>query len=457
MPKFPLSSALVVLAAGLLFSCKKTDLPANNLSPASPGAAPVSANYRDTAAAIAREVYLWNEQIPGSFNGNSFNDINSMMTSLRQYSTESGFAGPVDRWSFAVPRSEWDNVSSGTSTGDFGLSVFFRSSSDLRVKHVERESPAGRAGVRRGWRVLRINGSDNISTSNTDFVVQNVFQSSNTTFTFVRPDNSQVTLNLAAAPYREHPIIKDTVLQEGGRKIGYFALNAFMGDSLEVAVGIRNSFVRFAAAGINDLVVDLRYNGGGYVYMQEALANYIAPASANGGVMMKQQFNARMSAYNETTNFHKAGAVNLPRVFFIVSKSTASASELLINNLRPYMETILVGPSATHGKPVGFFPIPVQEWYVFPVSFKTVNRDGQGNYYNGISTQATVADGLDKDWGDPNEASLGAAIHYAVNGTFARAGRSSEVSAAQDPAVTSGNARLDRPVVRGTIDTRGLR
>ncbi|RYY59637.1 MAG: hypothetical protein EOO12_16035, partial [Chitinophagaceae bacterium] len=434
---------------------KKTDLVANNFT-SNGSAAPVTATYRDTAVAYAREIYLWNDQIPTSFSGASYSDINALMTGLRQYSQESGFSGPVDKWSFAVPKAEWDHVSGGTATGDFGLSVFFRSASDLRVKHVEVESPAGLAGVRRGWRVVKINGSSNISTANTDYVVQNVFQSVNTTFTFAKPDNSQVTLSLNASTYREHPIIKDTVLQEGGRKIGYFAFNSFMGDSLTVLGGFRTAFSRFVSAGVNDLVVDLRYNGGGYVYMQEALANYIAPMSANGSVMMKQQFNARNSAYNETTNFHKLGALNLPRVIFIVSKSTASASELLINNLKPYMETVLVGPSATHGKPVGFFPIPVQDWYIFPVSFRTVNRNGEGNYFNGLPVNATIADGLDKDWGDPAEASLSAAISYAVNGTFRVAGRSSDAPSA-DGSLNAVNSRLERPGIRGTFDTRGLR
>jgi carboxyl-terminal processing protease len=453
---FPIALAL---ATGVLFSCKKADVSA--LVPEAPipqaPAAPVSANYKDTAAAYSRDIYLWNTNVPASFTGSSFADLPAMMTALRQYSTEPGFSGPVDKWSFAITRNEWDGVSTGTATGDFGMGVFFRSANDLRVKHVEPESPAGRAGIRRGWQILKINGSGNFSTSNTDPVVQAVFNASSSQFTFVKPDNSQVTLNLNAGTYHEHAIIKDTVLQQGGKRIGYFAFNSFMGDSTEVANGFRNAFSRFAGAGINDLVVDLRYNGGGYVYMSEALANYIAPASANGGLMMKQQFNSQNSQYNENTNFSKLGSLNLPRVIFIVSKSTASASELLINNLRPWMDVVLVGPTATHGKPVGFFPIPVQDWYIFPVSFKTVNKNGEGSYYNGLSVNAAIPDGLDKDWGDPAEACLQAAINYSVNGLFSVAGRSTELRNATDSRVLQSNERLDIPGFKGAVDNRGLR
>jgi carboxyl-terminal processing protease len=452
--------AVLVLVAGAFHSCRKTDMiaPANAEAPSSGSpAAPVSASFKDTAAAYARDIYLWNDQIPATFNGGSFTDLTALMNGLRQYSAEPGFSGPVDKWSFAVTRNEWNGVSEGTVTGDYGMGVFFRSATDLRVKHVEPESAAGRAGIRRGWRILKINGSESFSSSNTAPVVQAVFQSNSAQFTFVRPDNSQVTLDLTAGGYHAHPIIKDTVLQQGSKRIGYFAFNAFMGDSSEVAGGFRDAFSRFAGAGINDLVVDLRYNGGGYVYMAEALANYIAPASVGGGLMMKQLFNSRNSRYNEDTYFHKQGSLSLPRVIFIVSKSTASASELLINNLRPWMDVVLVGPTATHGKPVGFFPIPVQDWYIFPVSFKTVNKNGEGSYYNGLSTNAAVPDGLDKDWGDPAEACLQAAISYSVNGSFQVAGRSTELRTSTGVQVLRSNDILDQEGFKGTVDERGLR
>ncbi|RYZ22042.1 MAG: hypothetical protein EOO16_10720 [Chitinophagaceae bacterium] len=452
---------VALLLAAAAPACKKADLeaPASSLSPASPSApaAPVTASFRDTAVAYSRDIYLWNTQIPASFSGSSFTDLSAMMTSLRQYSTEPGFSGPVDKWSFAVTRAEWDGTSAGNATGDFGMSVFFRTATDLRVKHVEPESPAGRAGIRRGWRIVKINGSENFSTSNTNPVVQAVFQSAASQFTFQRPDNGLVTLNLNAGGYHERPIIKDTVLQAGGKNIGYFAFNSFMGDSAEVANGFRTAFTRYASAGVSELVVDLRYNGGGYVYMAENLANYIAPAAANGSLMMKQQFNARNSAYNQDTYFRKQGSLNLQRVIFIVSKSTASASELLINNLKPWMNVVLVGPTATHGKPVGFFPIPVQDWYIFPVSFKTVNKNGEGSFYNGIPVNAAVADGLDKDWGDPTEACLQAAISYSVNGTFSIAGRSTELQNVSDDRIQKGNANLDFDGFKGAVDSRGFR
>ena len=151
--------------------------------------------------------------------------------------------------------------------------------------------------------------------------------------------------------------------------------------------------------------------------------------------------------------------MNLDRIFFIVSSSTASASELLINNLKPYMSNvILVGPSNTYGKPVGYFPIPVSDWYIFPVSFRTTNKNGEGSYFGGIPLSNKVADGLDKDWGDLEESCLASAVHYITTGSFtSRIAKRGETGYEERPEVTSSNLILDRPAFKGTIDTRRMK
>jgi carboxyl-terminal processing protease len=141
--------------------------------------------------------------------------------------------------------------------------------------------------------------------------------------------------------------------------------------------------------------------------------------------------------------------VNLNRVFFIVSNSTASASELLINNLKPYLDVKLVGPSNTYGKPVGFFPIPVGDWYVFPVSFRTTNKNGEGNYFNGLTVDSKVADGLDKDWGDVNEACLASALKYISSGSFRTDGLRTDLQV--DAQVEADNLKLEGTSFKGAI------
>jgi C-terminal processing protease CtpA/Prc len=141
----------------------------------------------------------------------------------------------------------------------------------------------------------------------------------------------------------------------------------------------------------------------------------------------------------------------LSRVFFIVGPSSASASELLINNLIPVMDVKLIGRSKTFGKPVGFFPQPVGDWFIFPVSFKTVNKNGESNYYNGFTPNSIVADGVDKDFGDLSESSLASAIKFITTGAFRL---SSTPTYQEQPQITNGNLTLDKESFKGTIDNR---
>lgn len=456
-------SFVLLLASIIMLSCKKdTDLTSSltNNGNGNTGTV-VTANpdlVKDSALLIARDLYLWYDQIPASFNARSYADPSAIIKDIRPYSIQPGFNGPVDRWSFAMKKTEWDKLSAGMASvagtanaaGDFGMSVFFRAEGDLRVRLVEPNSPAGQAGIKRGWRITQINGSSNMTTSNAAAIVDQVYYASNGSFNFTTPDGGSQSKQLNASHYTEKPVYLDTVYNYGANKIGYLVYNSFLGNITDVKSQFQQVFSRFAAQQVTDVVVDLRYNGGGYVSLAEQLANYLAPASANGGVMMSQVYNNLNTQNNSTSYFRKQGNINLPVVYFIVSKSSASASELLINTLRPYMDVRLVGPSATHGKPVGYFPVSAGDWYVFPVSFKTTNKDGEGNYYNGLTVNAQVADGLDKDWGDVNETSLATVIKNITTGSYARPGAMFQEQAA----VSSANTALDEPFLKITIGTK---
>lgn len=444
---------VMMLAVSIFTSCQKNiDAPANTTTTSS-----ADDKIKDSCLLYAKDLYLWYKNIPATFNPRSYANPDSIMRAIRQYSIEPLFSAPVDRWSFAMRQTDWNNLSSGVSA-DFGFNVFFFNSpnvtTDLRVKYVERASPAGLAGIRRGWKITKINGSSNIDAANStslNTVVNAIFYSTTTSFTFQKPNGTTVDITLNAASYQEHPVMFDSVYTMSSKKIGYMVLNSFLGDTTEMYNEFNRVFTKFASQSVGDVVIDLRYNGGGYVSVQEKLADYVAPASANGGVMFKYQFNDIHSAWNETTTFKKLGSLNLARVFFIVSSSTASASELIINNLKPYMDVKLVGPSNTHGKPVGFFNTAVGDWYIFPVSFRTINSLGVGNYFNGFTPDAIVGDGLDKDWGDVTESDFASTIKYITTGGFRLAG--TDIYQPQQQ-VISANRLLDAPSFKGSISTR---
>ena len=429
---------LLTLAIGvclIVSSCKKHDSsnpPSTSTTPPDP--------IKDSTVMYARDIYLWYSQIPATFNGQNYADPNAIMTAIRAYSMEPGFTQPVDRWSFGMTQQDWNNTSSGAAT-DFGMNVFFLVEGDLRVRFVERASPAGLAGIQRGWKITKINNNTNITTSNANFIIDAVYNSQSGTFTFQKPDGSSVDISLNAAAYQEHPVFLDSVYTVGAKKVGYLVYNSFLGDTIEINNEFQRVFGRFVGQNVNEIIVDLRYNGGGYVSLSQELADYVVSSAANGQLMMKEQFNDKYTQLNESTNFQKMGALNLPRVFFIVSSGTASAAELVINNLKPFMNVMLVGPSKTYGKPVGFFPIPVGEWYIFPVSFRSTNKNGEGGYFNGLPIDNQVADGLDKNWGDVTESCLASVLRYINTGAFRIA---STQPYKVDPQVSAGNTALDK-------------
>lgn len=447
----------------ILSSCQKdiVEQPAATETPATNSNSGPSAEYKmkDSVLQFSREIYLWYNQIPSTFDAQSYATPVETMTAIRAFSIEAPFTTAVDRWSFAIKKTEWDNSSTGhvqqtaESTIDLGMRVFFRTEGDLRVTHVEPESAAGRAGVHRGWRITKINGSTNITTGNGTQIINGVYESTNSTFTFQKPDGTSVNVSLSANAYNEHPVVLDSVYTAGSKKVGYLVFNSFLGDTTKIYNDFNRVFSRFTNEGVNEVVVDLRYNGGGYVTVQERLANYLINNAYNGQVMMTEKFNDKNTRYNNTTRFKKVGSLNLNRIFFIASSNTASASELLINNLKAYMDVRLVGPSNTTGKPVGFFPIPVGEWYIFPVSFRTVNKDGEGSYFGGLTITNRAADGIDKDWGDKSETALASILNGFSSGTFRNAETARVVA---DPAVEAINGRLSQREFKGTIDTRGM-
>lgn len=425
-------------------SCRKND------TVSAPPPDSLEDRQKDTALAYSRDIYLWNTQIPETFNAREYDNLDALMMGIRKFSEEPGFADPVDEYSFAIKQTEWDNISAGI-TSDFGIYAFFYSDNDLRVRSVERSSPAGAAGIRRGWKLVKVAGSSDINVNNTEFLVQNIYESPSTSFTFEKPDGSTVDITLNAATYQEHPLYLDTVYSEGSRKAGYLVFNSFLGDTMVVNSDFQRIFSRFVNEGVTDVIVDLRYNGGGYVSLQENLANYLVKSAASGSIMMNQEFNNNYSDLNETIRFRKKGALNINNVYFIVSDHTASASELLINNLKPYMNVKVVGPEPTYGKPVGFFPIEVGDWYIFPVSFRSTNGMGEGNYFDGIALDKVVDDGLNKDWGDRTESALASALAHIGTGVFASSPVRPGLNTVLEAQKKEGNRQLNSKSFKGAV------
>src|SRR5688572_9503857 len=119
-----LSVTTVVVATLVLAACKK-EKGVETPPPPPPPVVTAADKVKDTVLLYSRDIYLWNTQIPSNFNARQYGDPDKIMTAIRPYSNEPGFTAPVDKWSFAYKKADWDNVSGGVAK-DFGINVFFR-------------------------------------------------------------------------------------------------------------------------------------------------------------------------------------------------------------------------------------------------------------------------------------------------------------------------------------------
>lgn len=399
---------------------------------------------KDSVYLYSKEVYLWNTLLPSyaQFNPRQYSGSTELASATNVLNAVRALQ-PLDRFSFVTSTA----AASGLQTGedvDLGFLVkpvaldraYPIDSVYWFVNYVYTNSPAGKAGVQRGMMLSKINNTNLDYSDATVAVLNNIFYGTATSasFQFTRSDGTGLgPVTLTKASYVANSVLYRSILTSGTKKVGYLVFNQFFGQPSRRELG--DAFTYFSSQGITDLVVDLRYNGGGVTGTQDTLANLIVPASANNKTMYQYVYNETLqqnqhqlikkklgygnifSAAANTQVFKKAGNLNLPRVFFIVTGSTASASELLINNLRPYMNVQLIGDT-TYGKPVGFFPIPIYDYAIFPISFKTVNSAGNADYYTGFVPNAIAADNVTQNWGDVNEVSLATALKYITTGSY---------------------------------------
>lgn len=202
-------------------------------------------------------------------------------------------------------------------------------------------------------------------------------------------------------------------------KVGYIAYNQFVTYG---AAQLNQAFSGFSAAGVTEVILDLRYNGGGSVGVSRDLASLLGGNRTAGSLFAYLRFNDKLANFNRQINFNTtatplaAVSQGLPRVVIIASGTTASASELLINGLRPFTDVVLVGET-TYGKPYGFVPQYNCGIFYNAVQFDTLNAAGVGGYTAGLSPTCQVADDLDRQLGDPNERRTRVALDYVATGS----------------------------------------
>jgi C-terminal processing protease CtpA/Prc len=426
-----------------IISCQKETDPGQTPTPPVVTTPTKEQLLMDSVYLYTKETYLWNDMIPSytQFNPRQYKGSTELESAEKVMNAVRALQ-PLDHFSFVTTMAASDGLQTGDDV-DFGFFISAAAIDKVNpvdsvywfVTYVYDQSTAGLAGVKRGWYIYKINGNQIGYDQGSLNVLNNLFfgTATNASFEFKKPDGTTVIKSLSKSAFTANSVLHKSVINTGGKKVGYFVFNQFFGQTSRNELG--QVFAYFQTQGINELVVDLRYNPGGSVDTQDTLSNLVAPLSANGKTMYSYVFNQTLqsnqhqlirkklgygnifSAAANSQIFEKKNTLNLSRVFVIVTGGSASASELFINNLKPYMDVKLVGDT-TYGKPVGFFPIPIYDYAIYPISFKTVNSVGNADYYSGFAPDKLTPDGVDKDWGDVQEPSLAAALKYITTGSF---------------------------------------
>lgn len=366
--------------------------------------------------------YFWNKELPSNVDVTKYSSNAELLNAI--------IFKPLDRFSYITTREAFNAAFTGQVSGVHGFGFSFDSDERMFVSFVYDLSPAGQDGWQRGWQVIEINGKAiaeyKTSTGGFNFQLGPNEVGYTNTFKFRLPDNSEKTTTIPKAAFQTNSVLYKNVIEQENKKIGYWVYQSFRqtpGLTNPVrSQEVEDSFNYFFEKNINEMIIDLRYNGGGSVAVTEQILNYLVPNAGSSSVMYTNRHNVERSNNNRTVNFNKKGNLNLSRIVFITSRGSASASELLINSLDPYMEVIIVGDN-TFGKPVGSFPLGFDsrtlrenDVELVPITFAIDNAEGKADYFDGFPADILASDSPSQNWGTAQEVRFQAALQYIQTG-----------------------------------------
>ena len=353
--------------------------------------------------------YYWYQNLTPNVNPARYNSPEEYLEAVRYR--------PIDNhYSYITNAAASEAFFSDSQVIKYGFTQMV-GSNDILVLQVWPDSGAAEAGLARGDRIVQVNGTP-VSTLVTNNTLSSAFGpdtvGQQATIVFDKPSGERKTATMTKRIVTIPTVALTKVFDVDGRRVGYIFFSNFVRPS---EAALNDAFAALKTAGANELVLDLRYNGGGLVDIAVQLASLIGGARTNGQVMFTYVHNDKAGPFlNKTTRFtNPENALNLQRLFVIMTPSSASASELVPNSLRPYMPVVFIG-STSYGKPVGQYGFNFCDKVLAAVSFALKNANNEGDYFDGIAPDCPAADDATHQLGDPEEASFAEALTYIRTG-----------------------------------------
>ena len=346
--------------------------------------------------------------------------------SLAEYFKSLLFPGnqlyPPDRFSnYGATASFQRQFNAGQSLG-YGLAVAGQEILDqpdqpLLVRYVEPGSPADSAGLRRGDQVLALNDlpSSTVVQLRDFSALSASAEGQSLKLSWARGAQQHLD-NLRSSIYDLNPVQNGRIFTlTSGRKVGYLMVTTML---TQASSPLASYFSQFGAAKVQDIILDLRYNGGGYVNIGALLASYFAGDVVSGQIYAQLRFNSKHSDANSNYLYSKpVSSFGLGRVYVLTGQRTCSASEQVIMGLRGVgVEVVTIG-STTCGKPVGFVPASYCENTYLVENFSSYNNAGQGNYFFGLDATCPSLEDFSKAFGDSQDPMIVQAFSHIQMGT----------------------------------------
>lgn len=349
--------------------------------------------------------YLWYAEMPTNVQLASFNNTKDALEALK--------VKPKDRFSYIDTAANANRFFVEGKAIGAGFGMVERDGGVL-ISYVRPGSPAEAAGLRRGDRIKTANGVTATTLDSIDSAIGPREVGFQLTLV-VNREGQELTIPMTKAEYDILTVTNSNLLVQDGRRIGYLYFFAFI---QRTTSDWQTAISALRAQGAQDLIVDMRHNGGGYLNTAGEIAGSMRLGIPSGAEVLTQlRFNNRHSSNNTLTRIAADSATpRFGKVIFLISEGSCSATEALINGLAPFQQIITIG-TKTCGKPVGFNPRTVGDEVFSIVTFDMSNSQGNANYYDGLSPNCNVTDTFTGQFGTLSEPLTAAAMGYLRSGT----------------------------------------